>query len=138
MLETLTTGLMHGWGIAHRMQQVLKDVLQIGIGISVSGPVPTRIQRMNQARLGQFGEQSTGKVYSLSRALPKQLETELEDWDRLLAATALGAPADSLVTVMICEWMSRLRFLLRRICSHPGAGVRWTSSFNFILSRQCQ
>ena len=32
ILETLVMGPMHGWGVAQRIQQVSKDVLQIGQG----------------------------------------------------------------------------------------------------------
>ena len=32
ILRTLAAGPMHGWGVAQRIQQVSKDVLQIGQG----------------------------------------------------------------------------------------------------------
>jgi PadR family transcriptional regulator, regulatory protein PadR len=32
ILQTLATGEMHGWGVVQRIQQVSKDVLQIGQG----------------------------------------------------------------------------------------------------------
>ena len=32
ILQTLAAGPMHGWGVAQRIQQVSKDVLQIGQG----------------------------------------------------------------------------------------------------------
>lgn len=32
ILRTLATGEMHGWGVAQRIQQVSRDVLQIGQG----------------------------------------------------------------------------------------------------------
>ena len=32
ILQTLANGEMHGWGVAQRIQQVSKDVLQIGQG----------------------------------------------------------------------------------------------------------
>lgn len=43
ILQTLATGSMHGWGVAQRIQQVSKDVLQIGQG----SLYPTGIQGMD-------------------------------------------------------------------------------------------
>jgi hypothetical protein len=44
---------------------------------------------MDPVKLGEFGKQSTGEVLSVGAAGRKQLERELETWDRLSGAIAL-------------------------------------------------
>jgi PadR family transcriptional regulator, regulatory protein PadR len=89
ILQTLATGSMHGWGVAQRIQQVSKDVLQIGQGSLY--PALHRLEYKGWIRSdwGNSENNRRAKFYSLTRAGRKQLETELEDWDRLSAAVAL-------------------------------------------------
>jgi transcriptional regulator len=89
ILQTLATGSMHGWGVAQRIQQVSKDVLQIGQGSLY--PALHRLEYKGWIRSdwGNSENNRRAKFYSLTRAGRKQLETELEDWDRLSAAVTL-------------------------------------------------
>jgi PadR family transcriptional regulator, regulatory protein PadR len=89
ILQTLATGSMHGWGVAQRIQQVSKDVLQIGQGSLY--PALHRLEYKGWVRSdwGNSENNRRAKFYSLTRAGKKRLETELEDWDRLSAAVAL-------------------------------------------------
>lgn len=90
ILQTLATGEMHGWGVAQRIQQVSKDVLQIGQGSLY--PALHRLEYKGWIRSdwGNSENNRRAKILSLTRAGKKRLETELEDWDRLSAAVALA------------------------------------------------
>src|ERR1700676_3128968 len=89
ILKTLALEPMHGWGVAQRIQQVSKDVLQIGQGSLY--PALHRLEYKGWIRSdwGNSENNRRAKFYSLTRNGRKQLEAELETWDRLSAAVAL-------------------------------------------------
>jgi PadR family transcriptional regulator, regulatory protein PadR len=89
ILQTLATGSMHGWGVAQRIQQVSKDVLQIGQGSLYPALHRLEYKGWICSDWGNSENNRRAKFYSLTRAGKKRLETELEDWDRLSAAVAL-------------------------------------------------
>ena len=99
ILQTLALGPMHGWGVAQRIQQVSKDVLQIGQGSLY--PALHRLEYKGWIRSdwGSSENNRRAKFYRLTAAGRKQLETELATWDRLSDAIALvlgrGAEASS-------------------------------------------
>ena len=93
-LDLLILQTLAKWGDARlgcrqRIQQVSKDVLQIGQGSLY--PALHRLEYKGWIRSdwGNSENNRRAKFYSLTRAGKKQLETELEDWDRLSAAVAL-------------------------------------------------
>src|ERR1700743_866249 len=89
ILKTLALETMHGWGIALRIQQVSKDVLQIGQGSLY--PALHRLEYKGRIRADWGGSENNrkAKFYSLTRAGQKQLAAELENWDRLAGAISL-------------------------------------------------
>jgi transcriptional regulator len=89
ILQTLVPGPMHGWGVAQRIQQVSKDVLQIGQGSLY--PALHRLEYKGWIRSdwGSSENNRRAKFYALTPAGKKQLETELETWERLSAAIGL-------------------------------------------------
>jgi transcriptional regulator len=89
ILRTLAPGPMHGWGVAQRIQQVSKDVLQIGQGSLY--PALHRLEYKGRIRAdwGNSENNRRAKFYALTPAGRKQLEKELRTWDRLSAAIAL-------------------------------------------------
>jgi PadR family transcriptional regulator PadR len=89
ILQTLANGPMHGWGVAQRIQQVSKNVLQIGQGSLYPALYRLEYKGWIRADWGNSENKRRAKFYSLTRAGKKQLEAELEDWDRLSAAVAL-------------------------------------------------
>ena len=89
ILQTLATGPMHGWGVAQRIQQVSKDVLQIGQGSLYPALYRLEYKGWIRSDWGNSENKRRAKFYSLTRAGKKQLEAELEDWDRLSTAVAL-------------------------------------------------
>jgi len=89
ILQTLVPGPMHGWGVAQRIQQVSKDVLQIGQGSLYPALHRLEYKGWIRADWGASENNRRAKFYSLTRAGRTQLGAELASWERLSAAIAL-------------------------------------------------
>jgi transcriptional regulator len=88
ILQTLALEPMHGWGVAQRIQQLSKDVLQIGQGSLY--PALYRLEYKGWIRSEwQVTENNRkAKYYRLTPTGKKQLAAELAAWDRLSLAIA--------------------------------------------------
>jgi transcriptional regulator len=99
ILQTLALGPMHGWGVAQRIHQVSKDVLQIGQGSLYPALYRLEYKGWIRSDWGSSENNRRAKFYRLTAAGRKHLETEVASWDRLSAAIALvlgrGAEASS-------------------------------------------
>jgi len=89
ILKTLALEANHGWGISQRIQQVSRDVLQVG-----QGSLYPALHRLERKRLISSTWQSTennrrAKYYELTSAGRRQLEKELSEWRKLSGAIAL-------------------------------------------------
>ena len=86
ILKTLALEAMHGWGIAQRIQQISRDVLQVQQGSLY--PALHRLEQQGwiSAEWGASDNNRRAKYYSLTRAGRKQLEVETSNWERLSAA----------------------------------------------------
>jgi len=89
ILRSLVLESMHGWGIAQRIQQVSQDVLQIGQGSLYPALHRLEYKGWIQAEWGDSENNRRAKFYSLTKAGKKQLEAELQNWERLSTAIAL-------------------------------------------------
>jgi transcriptional regulator len=89
ILQTLVPGPMHGWGVAQRIQQVSRDVLQIGQGSLYPALHRLEYKGWIQSDWGNSENNRRAKYYSLTATGKQQLETELETWQRLSSAIAL-------------------------------------------------
>lgn len=89
VLKSLALEPMHGWGIAQRIQQVSQNVLQVGQGSLYPALHRLEYKGWIQAEWGESENNRRAKFYSLTRAGRKQLEAELENWERLTSAIAL-------------------------------------------------
>ena len=89
ILKSLALTPMHGWGIAERIQQVSKDALQIGQGSLYPALHRLEYKGWIKANWGVSENNRRAKFYSLTRTGKKQLQAELDDWDRLTNAIAL-------------------------------------------------
>ena len=89
ILKSLALASMHGWGIAERIQQVSKDALQIGQGSLYPALHRLEYKGWIKADWGVYENNRRAKFYSLTRAGKKQLQAEMEDWNRLTNAIAL-------------------------------------------------
>ena len=86
--QNVGPGAMHGWGIALRIQQVSREILQVGQG-SLLSPASSGVKGVDQSEWGTSENNRRAKFYLLTSAGRKQLMTELETWDRLSGAIAL-------------------------------------------------
>ncbi len=89
ILKTIALEPMHGWGIAQRIQQVSKEALQIGQGSLYPALHRLEYKGWIQADWGPSENNRKAKFYSLTQTGKKQLEAELENWDRLTTAISL-------------------------------------------------
>ncbi len=89
VLKIVALGPLHGYGIAQRIRQMSRDVLQVQQGSLY--PALYRLEKRGWLR-AEWGEAETGreaKFYSLTRAGRRQLEDESANWDRLSEAVGL-------------------------------------------------
>ena len=89
ILKTVALEPMHGWGVAQRIQQVSKEVLQVQQGSLY--PALYRLERKGLIE-GTWGESENNrraKYYSLTDRGREQLEKEQAEWERLSSAVAL-------------------------------------------------
>jgi PadR family transcriptional regulator PadR len=88
ILNTLSLGPMHGFGIARRVEQVSRGVFKVN-----PGSLLTALKRLERAGWLDSDWRETensrrARYYSLTRAGKKQLEVETADWTRRASAIA--------------------------------------------------
>jgi PadR family transcriptional regulator, regulatory protein PadR len=89
ILKTLALEPMHGWGIAQRIQQVSREVLQIQQGSLYPALYRLERKKLISAEWGASENNRRAKYYSLTKAGREQLEKEMADWDTMAAAVGL-------------------------------------------------
>jgi PadR family transcriptional regulator, regulatory protein PadR len=89
ILKTLALEPMNGWGIAQRIQQVSRDILQIQQGSLY--PALYRLERKKSIRAewGASENDRRAKFYALTNTDRQQLEREMADWKQMSTAVAL-------------------------------------------------
>jgi PadR family transcriptional regulator, regulatory protein PadR len=89
ILRTLALQPMHGWGIAQRIRQVSKDILQVNQGALY--PALHRLEQQGwiQAKWGESENNRRAKFYSLTPDGVKYLRQERAHWKRLSLAINL-------------------------------------------------
>ena len=89
ILKVVALGPVHGYGIAQRIRQVSKDVLQVQQGSLY--PALHRLEKRGLLK-ADWGESDNGRqarFYKLSAKGRKQLAAEEETWNRLAGAVSL-------------------------------------------------
>ena len=89
ILRTLALEPMHGWGIALRIQQLSREVLQVGQGSLYPALHRLEYKGWIRADWGISDNNRRARYYALTRAGKKQLDAELATWDRLSTAVGL-------------------------------------------------
>jgi PadR family transcriptional regulator PadR len=89
ILRTLALEPMHGWGIALRIQQLSREVLQVGQGSLYPALHRLEYKGWIRADWGTSDNNRRARYYALTRAGKKQLDAELATWDRLSTAVGL-------------------------------------------------
>jgi len=83
VLKTLDTlGPLHGYGIARRIEQISRDVVQLNQGTIY--PALLQLEQMGwiKSKWGMSENNRRAKYYSIPRAGLKQLTAEEESWRR--------------------------------------------------------
>ena len=89
ILKTIALEPMHGWGIAQRIRQVSKEVLQVNQGALY--PALHRLEQSGwiKAKWGESDNNRRAKFYALTPAGRKYLHQEQANWLRLSVAIGL-------------------------------------------------
>ena len=89
ILKAIATGPQHGWAIAQRIEAVSENVLQVGQGSLYPALHRLEYKGWIRAQWGASENNRRARYYSLSAAGRKQLEAEMNNWERLTAAVNL-------------------------------------------------
>ena len=89
ILKTVALEPMHGWGIAQRIQQVSREMLQVQQGSLYPALHRLEYKGLIKAEWGPSENNRRAKFYSLTAAGRKQLARELGEWEKLSSAIAL-------------------------------------------------
>jgi len=88
ILQTLKNGRRHGYGIAQRIQQISDDVLQVEEGSLYPALQRLLVKGWVKAEWGTSENNRRARFYTLTPAGRKELGTEAENFDRIVAAIA--------------------------------------------------
>lgn len=84
VLKTLhALGPLHGFGIARRIEQISRDVLQLNEGTVYTSLLRLQHQKWITAEWGLSENNRKAKFYSITKRGRKQLELEAENWARI-------------------------------------------------------
>lgn len=89
ILKIVDLGPIHGYGIAQRIRQISKEVLQVQQGSLY--PALHRLEKRGWLR-AKWGEAETGreaKFYELTKLGRQQFQAEAANWNRLSGAVAM-------------------------------------------------
>lgn len=88
ILQTLTRGAMHGYGIAQHIQETTEDVLQVEEGSLYPALQRLLIKGWVKAEWGTSENNRRARYYTLTSAGRKQLGIEAENFNRMIEAIA--------------------------------------------------
>jgi transcriptional regulator len=84
VLRTLETlGTLHGYGIARRIEQISRDVLQLNQGTLYPALLRMEQEGWISSRWGASEKNRKAKFYSITAAGRRRLARETEDWRRM-------------------------------------------------------
>jgi transcriptional regulator len=89
ILKALSVEPMHGWGVAQRIQQISRDVLQVNQGSLYPALHRLEYRGWIAASWGASENNRRAKFYRLTATGRKQLQTELATWRRFSTAIEL-------------------------------------------------
>jgi PadR family transcriptional regulator PadR len=86
ILKVLVRGTMHGYGIAQMIKSTSDEVLQVGESSLYPALQRLLLNGWVKAEWGASENNRRARYYSLTPAGRKQLTSEREDFDRMIAA----------------------------------------------------
>jgi transcriptional regulator len=89
IMRTIALGPMHGWAIAQRIQQISDDLLRVQQGSLYPALHRLEHQGWITAEWGASENNRRARFYSLTKAGRRQLQAEVEKWERLSAGVNL-------------------------------------------------
>ena len=89
VLKTLeSTGSMHGYGIARRIEETSGDLLQLNYGTLYPALLKLEQEGYITSQWGVSDNNRKAKFYSLTRTGRKQVAKEAREWDKTTAILA--------------------------------------------------
>jgi PadR family transcriptional regulator, regulatory protein PadR len=88
ILQTLTRGAMHGYGIAQHIQEMSDEVLQVEEGSLYPALQRLLVKGWVKAEWGTSDNNRRARYYTLTSAGKRQLGVEAENFDRMIRAIA--------------------------------------------------
>lgn len=88
ILQTLTRGAMHGYGIAQHIQEISDDVLQVEEGSLYPALQRLLVKGWVKAQWGTSENNRRARYYTLTAAGRNHLGVESENFQRMIAAIA--------------------------------------------------
>jgi transcriptional regulator len=88
ILQTLTRGRRHGYGIAQRIQEISDDVLEVEEGSLYPALQRLLVKGWVKAEWGTSDNNRRARYYTLTPAGKKQLGMEAKNFNRIIAAIA--------------------------------------------------
>jgi len=88
VLQTLSRGPNHGWGVAQHIQQVSKDALKVGEGSLYPALQRLLLHDFVEAEWGVTQNNRRARYYRITAAGRKQLDVEKQSFEFLLAGIA--------------------------------------------------
>jgi PadR family transcriptional regulator, regulatory protein PadR len=86
VLRALATGSMHGYGIAQRLREVSRDVLQVGESSLYPALQRLLLDGHVRAEWGASENNRRARFYTLTASGKKQLASEQEEFERMVGA----------------------------------------------------
>ena len=86
VLRTLARGPMHGYGIAQRVKEISKDVLQVGESSLYPALQRLLLDGYVKAEWGASENNRRARFYTLTAGGRRQLESEREEFERIVGA----------------------------------------------------
>lgn len=89
VLRTLTRGPLHGYGIAQRLKQISKEVLQVGESSLYPAMQRLLLDGCVKAEWGLSENNRRARYYTLTAAGQKHLAAERNEFERIVGAIQL-------------------------------------------------
>ena len=95
ILKTLSLAPMHGWGLTHRIEQLSRDVLQVGQGSIYPALIRLEQRGWIDTEWRTTENSRRAKYYRLTAAGRKALGSEVASWQRFVNAVGFVLAAES-------------------------------------------
>ncbi len=141
VLRTLEAlGPLHGYGIARRIEQISKDVLQLNQGTLYPALLRMEQEGWIASKWGASEKNRKARFYSITAAGRRRLAKETEDWKRMSSTIErfLGFDPGSLAEEQRMSWASVVAARLRGLFEHKRLERELDDEVRFHLEMQIE